>query len=338
MKDKDFMIERPKVSIVCAWYNRSKYIKDTVDSLLKQEFDSFEVIIVNDGSTDPNVKQVLDSYEDDRLTIIHQENSGFVSSISRAISIAKGQFIAVQGSGDISLPNRIRDQYELIAFDDNVVAVSCWVETRSLDTNDNEAITGYHKIEHDLVKNKDFMKSENPFTHGEVMFRKHTYDMVNGYRSAFKYGQDRDLWLRMTTYGYGRVLKKVSYVRREFALDGVSTNIGKQLLQAKLTVLARQCNEERLQTGFDCIEKHGVYGCFYLKKDVSFKRKVINIVYSNLKSGNIENAILAKNELKYNSWLSYFFCSLLINIYENKLTRPIISLLIKAKNMFNKLR
>lgn len=54
----------PKVSVVCAWYNRADYIKDTVDSLLNQDFDDYEIIIANDGSPDPRVREILDSYDD----------------------------------------------------------------------------------------------------------------------------------------------------------------------------------------------------------------------------------------------------------------------------------
>src|SRR5690554_1592429 len=96
---------QPRVTIVCAWYNRSEFLLRTVDSLLSQDFDDYEVVIVNDGSTDPRVRELLDGCSDSRLKVIHQENAGFVRAISRAVNYCKSPFIAIQGSGDISYPS-----------------------------------------------------------------------------------------------------------------------------------------------------------------------------------------------------------------------------------------
>ena len=70
----------PQISVVTSVHNGENYLKECVDSILKQTFKDFEYIILNNGSTDDTVK-ILAQYEDPRLRIIHQENLGIVSSL-----------------------------------------------------------------------------------------------------------------------------------------------------------------------------------------------------------------------------------------------------------------
>ncbi|MCE9664974.1 glycosyltransferase [Halomonas sp. M5N1S17] len=245
----------PQVVVACAWYNRADYICDTVDSLLAQDFDNFEVVIVNDGSTDPSVREVLDSYDDTRLRVIHQDNTGFVGAIRRAISESSAPYVAIQGAGDISYSSRLRVQYNALRKDDSLVAVACCV---------SQKIYGGHnhgKIEERGVKKNrldhaDFL-DKTPVTHGEVMFKRKVYDHVGEYRHFFKFAQDKDLWLRMTEHGSVLILDEVLYERRRFVVDGVSTDIEKKILQHRLADFARQAAVQRSAYGVDIVDKYG---------------------------------------------------------------------------------
>lgn len=117
----------PEVAIVCAWYNRADYIRDTVDSVLAQDFDRFEVVIINDGSPDPRVREILDSYDDPRLRVVHQENTGFTVAIRRAIDMTSAPYIAIQGAGDVSLPGRLRHQHDWLESNAGIGVVGCRV-------------------------------------------------------------------------------------------------------------------------------------------------------------------------------------------------------------------
>ncbi|MCG6357980.1 glycosyltransferase [Vibrio fluvialis] len=326
----------PKVSIVCAWYNRSEFLRDTLDSLLNQTFENYEIIIINDGSSDPNVKQILDTYSDDKLVVVHQNNTGFIGAIKHAISLAKGEFIAVQGAGDISLPNRINYQYELLSKNNNLVAVSCWVQTKRVDIDGIETTVGYLKNSIKVLNNSDFMKAKNPFTHGEVMFRKSIYDKVGGYREIFKFGQDRDLWLRLTQYGDCGIVKEVSYIRREFSKDGVSTDINKLLLQFKLTNLAKQCNVERNKLGSDLVDRYGIYAPFYFDRDISYNTKVLKQIYLCLKNGKKEESFIALREFGNKEYIFKLIANILITTYHLKFTKSLILSIVWLKRIFKK--
>ena len=85
----------PKVSIIIPVYNSEKYIKRCIDSVLKQTFKDYEVILIDDGSTD-NSKEILDEYKEvypEKITVIHQENMGVSKTRNKAIKMAKGKYI-----------------------------------------------------------------------------------------------------------------------------------------------------------------------------------------------------------------------------------------------------
>ncbi|MBQ2263678.1 MAG: glycosyltransferase, partial [Loktanella sp.] len=76
--------------------NRADYIRDTIDSLLVQDYPHFDITVVNDGSPDPRVREILDSYADPRLRVIHQDNTGFIRT---AVSIPEGLALPTLANG-----------------------------------------------------------------------------------------------------------------------------------------------------------------------------------------------------------------------------------------------
>lgn len=104
----------PKVSVTLVTYNHEKYIADAIQSILDQTFQDFELIIVNDGSTD-RTEEVIKSFQDSRIQYIYQMNQGTSAACNAAIMAAKGQYIATMSGDDISYPDRLRIQYEYLA-------------------------------------------------------------------------------------------------------------------------------------------------------------------------------------------------------------------------------
>src|ERR1035437_6913902 len=97
------------ISVVTAVYNDEKYIKKSVESILNQTFTDFEYIIVDDGSTDETLNILNEiAKRDGRVTILTQKNSGPAAARNKAINSAKGTYIALQDSDDISSPKRLQ--------------------------------------------------------------------------------------------------------------------------------------------------------------------------------------------------------------------------------------
>lgn len=114
--------------MVSAFYNRASAVMESVGSLLAQTYENLEIIVVDDGSRDDTVGQ-LRQLQDSRIRIISRENRGFVASMNEAILASSGEIIAVHGSGDISLPQRISRQVECLQGNPEIGVVGCWVET-----------------------------------------------------------------------------------------------------------------------------------------------------------------------------------------------------------------
>ena len=107
----------PKVSVVMSVYNGAEHLAETLDSVLQQEDCDFEFIVVNDGSTD-STASILDEYarRDPRLRIIHQSNTGLTQALINGCHQARGEYIARQDAGDVSLSSRL----SILACNDRV--------------------------------------------------------------------------------------------------------------------------------------------------------------------------------------------------------------------------
>src|SRR5262245_17330643 len=101
----------PRISVIFPIYNGEKFLHQAMQSVLAQTYQDFEIIAINDGSTDRSA-EILESYRDARIKIIHQENQGLALALNTGIMHATGEFIARQDQDDISLPNRFAKQME----------------------------------------------------------------------------------------------------------------------------------------------------------------------------------------------------------------------------------
>lgn len=227
----------PFVSIISGYFNRAELLDRTIQSILSQTYTHFEFLIFDDYSQD-NTKELLLKYKelnDPRLKIIiHEKNHGFVEGLINAIKMSKGEYIAIQSSGDISLPERILKQVKILNENPEVTVVGCHymniVETQ-----------GLSRIRKPSADNLDFdlLLRGNIFSHGEVMFRRSAYDLTGGYRSEFKFCQDYDLWLRMIKIGPFRVVPEILF-ERYIQFDGVSYDPKKAINQFKFNYLAKK--------------------------------------------------------------------------------------------------
>ncbi len=103
----------PRVTIVVPVYNGAAYLGETLDSLLAQSFADFELLVIDDGSTDASVDVVL-SKKDDRIRLIRKDNGGLCDALNRGIEEAKAPYIARNDQDDISFPHRLERQMQVM--------------------------------------------------------------------------------------------------------------------------------------------------------------------------------------------------------------------------------
>ncbi|WP_102292252.1 glycosyltransferase family 2 protein [Vibrio cyclitrophicus] len=206
----------PKVSVVCAWYNRAQYIVESINSILNQDYNNLEIIIVNDGSPDEKVVSILDRFSSDKVKVIHQDNQGFTKAITNAIAHSSGDLIAIHGAGDISYPTRISKLVERISLDENSVAVG---------SGTVQCPAGYsfrkRYFQPRSSCNSISLSKNMPFVHGTVMFDRAAYEKVGGYDSRFKYCADWDLFFKLVSIGNIVSVNEFLYEQKIFS-DGFS--------------------------------------------------------------------------------------------------------------------
>ena len=178
-------------------YNNMEYIKDSIDSILNQTVEDFELIIINDGSTQP-IQEVLSKYSDSRIHIFeHGKNIGTPKTLNEAIKISKGDIIARQDSDDISLPTRFEEELKL--FKENVEVVSCYGKAISFK---GKIISNNYidkAIRKDPVESKKAMiNNGGTFILGPAaMFSKKVVEKIGYYDEAVGCGaEDTNYWNR----------------------------------------------------------------------------------------------------------------------------------------------
>lgn len=209
-------------------------MRESLASVLAQEGPSFEVIAVDDGSTD-GTAAAIESLKDPRLRLLRQEKRGFTAAINVAVRASRGKYVAIHGAGDISLPGRLARQAAVLDAQDDVGVVGCWVDNEDL-IADTVVTVRRPKI----AQLRRTAIAHNPFTHGEVMYRRALYDRVGGYRETFVYAQDHDLWIRMGAHCDYAVVPELLY-RRKRIPSGVSTSAESLILQGMLSEFAVEC-------------------------------------------------------------------------------------------------
>ena len=118
--------EKPCVSVIVPTFNRAWILKEAIDSVLAQNYRDFELIVIDDGSTD-HTRDILHPYRD-RLTVIRQANAGVSAARNRGIRAASGRLIAFLDSDDLWLPGKLERQTAF--FDATPEAMVCRLDTR----------------------------------------------------------------------------------------------------------------------------------------------------------------------------------------------------------------
>lgn len=184
-----------KVSVVMAVCNGERYLEKSVSSVLRQSFADFELIVVDDGSTDGTPDSLARwSRDDPRIVVICQENCGLTASLNRAISVAKGSYLARQDADDVSMPERFERQVRYLDERPSVGAVG--TATEVIDQK-GLVIGVLHTRQGTEEVRRGLLTVRATLVHGSVMMRRQAFDAVGGYRDAFRFSQDFDLWLRM---------------------------------------------------------------------------------------------------------------------------------------------
>lgn len=185
-------LDSPMVSIIIPCYNQAKYLIETTNSVLNQEYNNWECIIINDGSTD-NTDQVASELcnKDQRITLISQENTGVCTARNNAIMGSNGKYILCLDADDLISPNFLVETVNLLEQNNDIkVATS---NVYFFGRRKGKLVPKSYSLEILLAQNQLVITS---------LFRRSDFNRVGGFSNSMSEGfEDWDFWIRMIKDG-----------------------------------------------------------------------------------------------------------------------------------------
>jgi FkbM family methyltransferase len=188
-----------KVSVIMPVWNSDLYLDEAVESVLNQTFDDFELIALDDGSTDRSL-EILHNFskQDPRVKVISFEHQGYSPLLNLGLSIAKGEYIARMDSDDVCLPARFEKQVLFLDNHSEYVAVG----SQAIKIDPESDPIGYtdFPLTHDAIDMSQ-IDGRGKIMHPASMIRQSALSKIDGYRPEFEPGEDFDLFLRLAEVG-----------------------------------------------------------------------------------------------------------------------------------------
>ncbi|HOJ38377.1 MAG TPA: glycosyltransferase [Ignavibacteriales bacterium] len=199
-------INQPFFSVCIPTYNRAKYIEDAIKSVFLQDFDDFEIIVVDDGSTD-NTKEIIDKFPDARLKYFYKQHTNAPDTRNKAIEFSKGKFIVWLDSDDTMLPQTLKKYYiELLASPDiDMLYGDLVICDENLNPKRELGYINWYKKNNLLLSN---LFQGNYIPNCVSCIRKESYLLYGNYDTSYDRAHDYEFWTRVVKFIN---LKKVNH-------------------------------------------------------------------------------------------------------------------------------
>jgi glycosyltransferase involved in cell wall biosynthesis len=260
------------ISVIMPVYNAAKFIKQSIDSILRQTETDLELIIVNDGSTDDSEDIVL-SCDDSRIVYIKQDNSGVASARNKGLAIAKGELIAWQDADDISLPTRLEIMQR--GFDSPSVG---FVHSDMLLVDETDRTVGYLQSQNITAEYglRFFLKIGTPFNNASMLMKK---ELLNDFHhdTTLHIGSDSDMVFTVTRgwksvhipeplYLYRR---HSSNLTKKYNYEQVAAHVKKFLARHSLEELVPELNWQPANNPDNNAKAHAIISLLLLRRGLS---------------------------------------------------------------------
>jgi glycosyltransferase involved in cell wall biosynthesis len=227
-----------RLSVVMSVYNGAATLASSLDSILAQSEPDFELIVVDDGSTDAT-PHILRECRDPRLRVLMQPNAGLTLALIRGCSEARADVIARHDCGDRSHLDRFRKQLAVLDENPATVLVSCSTVTLGPGGERLYVARGQGDAVRDTLLHAQLENIQGLTHHGSAMFRRDAYLAAGGYRPQFYFAQDLDLWIRLAALGAIAFVDEELY-EAHFHLGAISwTNRDEQIALTRLMLTMR---------------------------------------------------------------------------------------------------
>ncbi len=206
--------QEPLISVILPVYNAEKYLTEALESLRYQTYSHFEVIAIDDASSDGSYK-ILQKYSrlDPRFRIFHHQiNQKIAKTLNFGLTKAKGQYIARMDADDVCLPSRFQKQLKYLLSHPGVVIVG----GQCLTTDKDNKLTGQKTFPTNHIDIHDRMYTANPIQHPSVMINRSLLpETFSWYNPTLPPAEDLDLYFRLGKYGLYANLKSFVLIYRQ---------------------------------------------------------------------------------------------------------------------------
>ncbi len=188
---------RQKITVLMPAYNAGKYIREAITSVLEQTHREFELMVVNDGSTDDTVSVVL-SFDDPRISIVNKEHEGIAEALNTGLQLADSYYIARFDADDVCMPDRLEKQFNFLEDHPDYVLVGS--DAKYIIEN-GDFLFNFKCIAHSNDEIQNNMYVYCPFIHSSVMYKKDDVIRAGGYNSNAHHFEDYLLWTSLSKMG-----------------------------------------------------------------------------------------------------------------------------------------
>ena len=198
----------PLVSVLLAAHNDARFLREAIDSVLRQTLADLELIVVDDGSTD-DTAAVIDGLDDRRVAVIRNETQlGLAASLNRALDQAAGDYVARLDADDVAVPERQARQVDRLRREPRVAAVGSAV-------TDLGGVGRTHVMPAGAIPLRWHALFSSPFFHPTVVVDRETLDAHRlRYDPAYEESEDYDLWTRLFAFANGDNLREPLVLKR----------------------------------------------------------------------------------------------------------------------------
>lgn len=232
------------VSVVLSAHNDARWLPEAIESTLGQSHTDFELLLIDDGSTDAT-PAVMEQYaqRDARIRIISHENWGLARSLNDGLAQARAEWVARMDADDVMLLNRLERQLAFVQEHPQVAVASCLgyliSETGATVWQRAEARFTTTQAVNEAVRNGELIQ----IWHSSAILRRDAVLAVGGYRPEFSLTEDGDLWNRLLDAGY-QVLEQPEHLQ-QFRLHSQSVSAANRRLQQAQVRWIRLCVKRR---------------------------------------------------------------------------------------------
>lgn len=240
----------PAISVVLPVYNAEAYVREAVGSILAQSFTDFELIAINDGSTDDSGAILRElATHDARIILIEQPNEGAASARNKALEMARAELIALMDADDVSIPERFALQHAHMVQEPKLAVLGSFI--RVMDKAGNIIRLGEYPLTPKAAARH--VERRCPVANPAVMMRRDAVLQAGDYRKAFSsYAEDYDLWLRMNDLGYA--IANLAQPLLNYRWHDANVSQVHRKVQGQLAIMARLSHRARKARQLDPFE------------------------------------------------------------------------------------